>query len=182
MRRRLFTVGHSTRELSDFLELLGGSSVELLVDVRRFPGSRRHPHFSRQELAPALADAGIAYENPQGLGGRRRGLPNSRNTAWRNAGFRAYADHMASPEFQLALAHLEELASARTAAVMCAEAVPWRCHRRLIADALVARGWQVVHLLAAGREEIHELHPDAVIEDDGQLVYPGSSERQSSLF
>lgn len=180
--QRLFTVGHSSRELSELLGLLTAAGVELLVDVRRFPGSKRYPHFSGDNLAPALADAGIGYEHPAGLGGRRRGSPDSRNTAWRNAGFRAYADHMASPEFQLALSHLEELARRRPAAVMCAEAVPWRCHRRLIADALVARGWEVVHLIGPDRQEVHELHPDAVVEDDGRLIYPAAGDRQLGLF
>ena len=178
---RIWTAGHSDRPLEALLELLAGPEIELLADVRRYPGSRRHPQFGEERLAPALAAAGIAYRHLPGLGGRRRARPDSPNTAWRNEGFRAYADHMASEEFRAALAELEAAARERRTAVLCAEAVPWRCHRRLIADALVARGWEVAHLLASGRDEVHTLHPDALVQDD-RLTYPAAAPQQIGLF
>lgn len=177
----IWTCGHSVRSIAELLELLAEPGIELLADVRRYPGSRRHPQFSRDALAPALAGAGIAYRHVSALGGRRRGRPDSPNAAWRNASFRAYADHMASEEFRTALAELEDEARSRRTAVMCAEAVPWRCHRRLIADALTARGWEAIHLVAPGRPELHELHPDAVVVGD-RLTYPAPAERQGTLF
>jgi uncharacterized protein (DUF488 family) len=151
--------------------LLAEAGVELLVDVRRFPGSRRHPHFAREPLARALAEAGIAYRHEPDLGGRRAPRPDSPNGAWRVAAFRGYADHMATAEFAAALDRLAALAATRPTAILCAEALPQRCHRRLIADALAARGHEVVHLLAPGRRERHLLHPAAVV-DGGRLTYP----------
>lgn len=178
---RVHTVGHSTREVEELLDLLAENGIEALVDVRRFPGSRRHPQFSREALAASMAAAGIDYRHEPRLGGRRRPRPDSPHTAWRNAGFRAYADHMESDEFRQALAELER-AAARPTAVMCAEAVPWRCHRRLIADALTARGREVLHLLAPGRRELHQLHPDAIVLADGRLAYPAPRAAQKDLF
>lgn len=151
--------------------MLHEAGVERLVDVRRFPGSRRHPQFAREALAAALGESVIAYEHAPELGGRRVPRPGSPHAAWRNAGFRGYADHMETAEFQEALADLERDAAERPTALLCAEAVPWRCHRRLIADALSARGWEVVHLLAPGRSEPHALHPDARVLPDGRLLY-----------
>ncbi len=170
---RIATAGHSTRPAAELVAMLAAAGVELLVDVRRFPGSRRHPQFAREALAAALAAAGIAYAYEPALGGRRAPRPDSPHTAWRNAGFRGYADHMETAEFRDALADLERRAAERPAAILCAEAVPWRCHRRLIADALTARGWEVVHLLAPGRSEPHALHPDARVLPDGRLLYAG---------
>ncbi|HEX5759713.1 MAG TPA: DUF488 domain-containing protein [Thermoanaerobaculia bacterium] len=168
---RVHTAGHSTRTADELLALLAGAGVELLVDVRRFPASRRHPQFGREALAAALAAAGIEYRHEPDLGGRRAPRPDSPHTAWRVAAFRGYADHMETPEFAAALARLEALAAARRTAVLCAEALPHRCHRRLIADALVARGHEVVHLLAPGRAEQHALHPEARVLADGRLLY-----------
>lgn len=158
--------------------MLREAAVPLLVDVRRFPGSRRHPQFSREALARSLEAAGIAYRHEPDLGGRRDPAPDSPNVAWRNAGFRGYADHMASSEFAAALQRLLE-APERTA-ILCAEAVPWRCHRQLIADALVARGARVLHILGPGRHEPHALNPDAVVGADGTVIYPGRG--QGALF
>jgi uncharacterized protein (DUF488 family) len=154
--------------------------VPLLVDVRRFPVSRRHPQFSRDALAAALDAAGIAYRHEPDLGGHREPRPDSPNTGWRNAAFRGYADHMATPAFAEALARL--LAAPPRTAVMCAEGDPARCHRQLIADALVARGIAVQHLLAPGRAETHLLNPRARVGPDGTLSYPGTAGRQPSLF
>lgn len=178
---RIWTAGHSVREIKELIELLAEPGIERLADVRRYPASRRHPQFSREALAPALVEAGIEYRHAPALGGRRRPSPGSPNGAWRNESFRAYADHMASEEFRAALAELERDARARRTAVMCAEAVPWRCHRRLIADALTARGWEVIHLIAPDRADLHELHPDAVVDGD-RLTYPAPAERQRTLF
>jgi uncharacterized protein (DUF488 family) len=179
----LFTIGHSTRSTEELLSLLAEHGVELLVDVRRFPGSRRHPQFSRDALAAALAGAGIEYMHEPRLGGRRAARPGSPHTAWRVAAFRGYADHMETAEFSQALEELIRLSRQRRLAVMCAEAVPWRCHRRLISDALVARGLEVLHILAPGRADRHELDPNARVEDGGRrLVYAGPAAPQQSLF
>lgn len=168
---RVYTAGHSTRTAAELLELLLAAGVELLVDVRRFPGSRRHPQFGREALAASLAEAGIDYRHEPDLGGRRAPRPDSPHTAWRVAAFRGYADHMETPEFAAALARLEEAAAERPTVILCAEALPQRCHRRLIADTLVARGHEVVHLLAPGRSEPHALHPDARVLANGRLIY-----------
>jgi uncharacterized protein (DUF488 family) len=173
----IYTVGHSTRPQEELITILKEAGVELLVDVRRFPGSRRHPQFGKEALRAGLAEAAIAYRHEPDLGGRRDPRPDSPNTAWRVAGFRGYADHMASPEFRAALERLI-VPAAGPAAVMCAEAVPWKCHRQLIADALVARGVEVVHLLGAGQRQPHSLNPAVVPRPDGVLVYvkgPGAS-------
>jgi uncharacterized protein (DUF488 family) len=152
----IITVGHSTHPAERFVRLLRAQRVELVGDVRRHPGSRRHPQFNADALAATLADAGIAYE-PLGdrLGGRRRARADSRHTEWRVAAFRAYADHMDTDEFAAGLEHLERLARKRHMAIMCAEGEWRRCHRRLISDALAARGWRVLHLRPDGRVEEH---------------------------
>jgi uncharacterized protein (DUF488 family) len=168
----IFTVGHSTRPQEELVAILKEAGVELLVDVRRFPGSRRHPQFGKETLRAGLAAAGIAYRHEPDLGGRREPRPDSPNTAWRVAGFRGYADHMASPEFRAALERLMAPPETPTA-VMCAEALPWKCHRQLIADALAPRGVKVVHLLGAGQRQPHVLNPNAVAGPDGVVVYPG---------
>lgn len=169
----IFTVGHSIRPQAELIEMLQEAGVRLLLDVRRFPGSRRHPQFGQEALRADLARAAIAYRHEPDLGGRREPRPDSPNTAWRVAAFRGYADHMASPEFRAAIERLvtEERVPA---AVMCAEAVPWKCHRQLIADALVLRGIEVVHLLAPGQRQMHALNPSAVRGGDGVVVYASS--------
>ena len=174
----ILTVGHSNHDEQEFVELLRAAGVELVADVRRYPGSRRQPHFGRTALAAVLFQAGIGYRwLGETLGGRRKPRPNSPNGAWESDQFRGYADHMASEEFASGLAQLEELAREQRVAVMCAEAWWVRCHRRLIADALVARGWRVLHLGSNGRLEEHELTDFAVVED-GTVTYP---EPQTSL-
>lgn len=182
----VFTVGHSTRPIADLLALLAEHGVRTLVDVRRFPGSRRHPQYSRDALAASLAEAGIQYVHEPGLGGRRAARPDSPHTAWRVEAFRGYADYMETPEFQAALERLiqraEGQAEGQTVAILCAEAVPWRCHRRLISDALVARGVQVMHILGPGRANPHELDPNARVLPGGRLLYAGPESPQPSLF
>lgn len=167
-----FTVGHSSRSLEDFLALLEAHRIEEVVDVRRFPGSRKHPHFGQEALASSLRERGIGYRHEPEFGGRRRPDPESPNDAWRNASFRAYADHMGSDAFRAALDRLERRAAQRRTALLCAEAVHWRCHRRLIADALVLRGHPVCHVLDPGRAVEHALHPDAVPTTEGVPRYP----------
>ena len=177
----LWTIGHSTRPWDDFVALLGAAKIECVVDVRRFAGSRRNPQYSPIAMAPALQAGGIEYRPMPEFGGRRAPHVDSPNGAWRVAAFRGYADYMESPEFELARGHLMQLARARRCAVMCAEAVWWRCHRRLIADDFVARGWRVLHLMTSGRIEPHPLNPDARMVD-GVLRYPAAGSGQAVLF
>lgn len=167
----LLTVGHSTHQQDDFLTLLTGAGVEALADVRRYPGSRRLPWFNEDALRTTLPAAGIEYHHLPDLGGRRKPLPNSPNTGWRVAQFQGYADHMNSPEFDRGLSHLLTLAKQHRTAVMCAEAQWWRCHRRLLADALLVRGHDVEHLDSRGRLEPHTLTEFAVVEGE-RLRYP----------
>jgi uncharacterized protein (DUF488 family) len=167
----VFTIGHSTRSIDEFIELLHASGVEALIDIRRFPMSRRYPHFNRAELAAALAVAGIAYRHEETLGGRRQPRPDSPNGAWRNPQFRGYADHMESPAFRAAVARITESARNTVQAVMCAEAVPWRCHRNLLADALVARGLEVRHIVEKGKTNPHHLNKDARIVNGDHIIY-----------
>jgi uncharacterized protein (DUF488 family) len=168
---QILTIGHSTHELPAFLELLRGQGVAALADVRRFPGSRRMPWFGAEPLGAALDAAGIDYLHLPALGGRRRPLPDSPNGGWRLAQFQGYADHMASDEFAAGLRQLEDVARARRTAVMCAEAQWRRCHRRLLADALLARGWEVTHVDGRGAVEPHTLTEFAVA-DGERLTYP----------
>jgi uncharacterized protein (DUF488 family) len=177
----IYTIGHSTRELAEFLGLLAAHRVTQVVDVRRYPASRRHPQFAREALATALEQTGVRYQHEPDLGGRRTARRDSANTAWRSAAFRGYADYMETPEFEGALARLRELAQARPTAILCAEAVPWRCHRQLIADALAARGEEVGHILGAARVEPHCLSPHAQVLAGGRLRYPAGPPDQIAL-
>jgi uncharacterized protein (DUF488 family) len=169
--RRAFSIGHSSHALGVFAALLEGHGVRRVADVRRFPGSRRHPQFNREALAAGLAARGIGYAPVEALGGRRPAVPGSSNGGWENAEFRGYADHMASAAFAAGLAELEALASAEPTAVMCAEALWWQCHRRLVADALVAREWAVDHIGPDGEIAPHALTPFAAVRD-GRVAYP----------
>lgn len=178
----VFTAGHSTRPIEELLSLLAENGVTTLVDVRRYPASRRHPQFSRDALAASLAGAGIVYVHEPDLGGRRATRPDSPHTAWRVAAFRGYADYMETPEFQAALDRLIHRAEPETTVILCAEAVPWRCHRRLISDALVARGISVLHILGPHRTDPHELDANARILPGGRLLYAGAAGDQPSLF
>jgi uncharacterized protein (DUF488 family) len=144
--RVVHTIGHSTRSAEDVLALLAAHAIDCVVDVRRWPASRRHPHFAREPLAASLAAAGLEYVWRQDLGGYRTPQPGSPNTGWRVGAFRAYADFMQTPAFDEAMVALTELAGQRRIALLCAEAVPWRCHRQLLADAFTVRGWPVRHI------------------------------------
>lgn len=171
--RVILTIGHSTRPLKEFITLLQAHGVTLLIDVRTVPRSRRNPQFNRENLPASLAAAGVGYWHLPGLGGLRRPRPDSRNLAWENEGFRGFADYMGTPEFEAALDELLELARRERVAIMCAEAVPWRCHRSLIADALVARGVAVEHILGPARRQPHTLTRFARVEG-GRVVYPAT--------
>ena len=166
----VYTIGHSTRDIDRFIALLEREHIHHVADVRSFPGSRRNPQFGREALAASLAARGIGYSHHPELGGRRHTRPDSPNGAWRNESFRGYADYMLTPAFATALDVLLDEAARQRTAIMCAEAVPWRCHRSLIADALVARGVEVLDILDA-RTEAHRLTPFAVVRD-GVLYYP----------
>lgn len=167
----VYTVGHSTRELSAFLELLKGNGIKQLVDVRTIPRSLKNPQFNAEALAQALRAASIRYVHLAALGGLRRPARDSINTGWRNASFRGFADYMQSAEFEKGLERLLNLASARPAAIMCAEAVPWRCHRSLIADALTVRGARVMHIFSPGTAREHTLTSFAQVRGT-RILYP----------
>jgi len=157
--RRLFTIGHSTHTTEKFLALLKAHEIEELVDVRSIPKSRHVPQFNSDVLAEALHGAGIGYTHLKALGGRRSTRKTSVNTGWRNASFRGYADYMATLGFAEGLEELIRIASAKRTAIMCAEAVPWRCHRSMIADALLVRGWTVLDIVSAKPAAEHKITP-----------------------
>jgi len=171
----IWTIGHSTRSAEDTLKILAAADINLLADVRRFPGSRRYPQFNQDEMQKWLEEAGIQYRHFVDLGGRRnKRLPASPNTAWRVEQFNAYADYMQSPEFIAALAELMAAAQETATAIMCSEALPHKCHRRLISDALVVRGWRVGHLLSPKRIDDHQLTPFAHV-DGEKITYPAET-------
>jgi uncharacterized protein (DUF488 family) len=165
----MYTIGHSTRSLEELLALLRVNNVTRLADIRRFPGSRRHPHFSREALEVSLPSAGVEYVHFEDLGGRRKPIKNSPNGAWDSDQFRGYADYMGTPAFHEAVDRL--LASERPTAVMCAEAVPWRCHRNLLSDELVRRGITVLHIVGPATPQPHALSKMARIDGD-RVIYP----------
>jgi uncharacterized protein (DUF488 family) len=169
MLNRIYTIGHSTRTLEELVELLREHSITRLADIRRFPGSRRHPHFSGEALALSLPRLGIEYVHLESLGGRRKPLGKSENGAWESDQFRGYADHMASAEFHAAVDRL--LDTTRPTSYMCAEAVPWRCHRNLLSDELLRRQVEVIHILSRGKSQPHALSPMARLDPD-RVVYP----------
>lgn len=172
--RPILTVGHSTRTIEEFIALLATHEVKQLVDVRTIPRSRHNPQFNSDQLAQSLSGAGIRYLHMSELGGLRHARRDSINTAWRNLSFRGYADYMQTPEFEKALNELMRLAQKRRTAIMCAEAVPWRCHRSLIADALVARGVEVQEITGQTSVRPHTLTPWARV-DQGRITYPAEN-------
>lgn len=168
----VYTVGHSTRALAAFVELLKSHGITQVADVRTVPRSRHNPQFNRETLPEALREAGIRYVHFPGLGGLRHARRDSPNTGWHNASFRGFADYMQEPEFKASLESLLKTAARRPTALMCAEAVPWRCHRSLIADALAARGVSVEHILSNKRRQAHTLTPFARVRGT-EVTYPG---------
>jgi uncharacterized protein (DUF488 family) len=167
----LWTIGHSTRAFDELVEMLRAWRIKTLVDVRTVPRSRRHPQFNTDGLAASLAGQGIAYLHMPELGGFRKPRDDSPNMAWKNESFRGYADYMLTPEFDRAVDALIEIAASSRTAIMCAEAVPWRCHRSLIADALVARGHAVRHITSATKADEHALTQFARVEGE-RVTYP----------
>lgn len=168
--RIVWTVGHSTRTIEEFINILQSFSIEQIIDVRHFPGSRKYPHYNKEALQRSLLKVKIKYEHIVELGGRRKPQPDSRNTTWRHPAFRGYADYMETPAFVEGIARLEGIAKKTKTAYMCSEAVWWRCHRSLISDLLKARGWTVMHIMDAGKGNEHPYTSAAQI-INGQLSY-----------
>ena len=177
----IWTIGHSTHPIEEFLELLTIYRIALVADVRLFPYSRRHPQFNTDHLCATLSRVSVGYRSMPHLGGRRKSQPDSLNTGWRNKSFRGYADYMQTTPFLDTLEQLMEAACTKPTAIMCAEAMPWRCHRSLIADALTVRGWDVQHILSPRSTQRHTLTSFATV-IDGRLMYPGQSGMASPLL
>jgi uncharacterized protein (DUF488 family) len=168
----IYTIGHSTLPIDEFVEVLRAHGVDMVVDVRTVAKSRHNPQYGSEQLAASLREAGIGYVRLESLGGFRRTDPNSINTAWRNASFRGYADYMQTPEFWAGIEELLALTADTTVAIMCAEAVPWRCHRSLIGDALLVKGYEVGDIMNAKTVKPHRLTAFARVEA-GRITYPG---------
>jgi len=169
--RTLYTIGHSTRTARELVELLRAHEVEQVVDVRTIPRSRHNPQFTRLALSRSLHAAKIGYRHLKALGGLRHARPDSVNLGWRNASFRGYADYMQTGDFAAGLERLEQLAARRPTVIMCAEALPWRCHRSLIADALTVARWRVLHIQSRKTARLHKRTPFLRVRS-GRLVYP----------
>lgn len=170
----LHTIGHSTRTLEQFLALLKAHDIQRVVDIRTIPKSRHNPQFGQDILSPALQAAGIGYTYLGTLGGLRHTTKDSINTGWENLSFRGYADYMATDAFQEGLQELKSLAEQQRVAIMCAEAVPWRCHRSLVADALIVQNWEVLDIQSKKTAKLHALTPFLKVEN-GKIIYPASS-------
>jgi uncharacterized protein (DUF488 family) len=167
----IFTIGHSTRSIGEFIALLKAHKIETVIDIRTIPKSSYCPQFNAEDLKRSLRNARIGYRHIKQLGGLRHPLKNSNNTGWVNASFRGFADYMQTPEFQMGLEKLENIVRKKRSALMCAEAVPWRCHRSLIADALAVRKWKVLHIQSKKRAKRHSLTPFLKIKK-GMYIYP----------
>lgn len=168
--KNIWTIGHSTNTLDEFIAKLKSFDIELLVDIRSFPGSRRFPHFNKEALKISLPKNNIEYVHLVKLGGRRKPVADSHNTGWRMAAFRGYADYMETEDFKKTIKELEALASKKRTAFMCSEAVWWRCHRSLVSDYLKFNGWTVVHIMGVGKADEHPYTKPARVEDN-HLVY-----------
>lgn len=167
---KIWTIGHSTRPFDEFVAMLQSFNIEHLVDVRSFPGSRKFPQYNKENLEKSLPENKIQYTHLKKLGGRRKAKPNSKNTTWRNASFMGYADYMETPEFKEGLETLKKLSSKQRVAIMCSEAVWWRCHRSMVSDALKAKDWKVLHIMGENKEQEHPYTQPAKIVD-GELGY-----------
>lgn len=172
----IWTIGHSTHPIDEFIDILGAYEIHQLVDVRTVPGSRFNPQFAKEALDESIPAAGIAYVHMPKLGGLRKKSKDSVNTGWRNLSFRNYADYMQTEDFVSALEELIGVAKRKRTAIMCAEAVPWRCHRSLIADALLVRGVEVVDIMTQTSSQPHKITPFARV-DGLSITYPGAPER-----
>ena len=169
-KNTIWTVGHSTRPIGEFIKLIHLSDVEIVADIRRYPGSRKYPQYNKEALEKSLSDAGIKYIHLPDLGGRRKPLPDSINKGWRLPSFRGYADYMATDAFRNALEYLECIARKERTVYMCSEAVWWRCHRALVSDFLKLRDWTVIHIMSAGKSEEHPYTQPARVAE-GKLLY-----------
>lgn len=169
-KKTIWTIGHSTRSWEEFLKLLQNFSIECLIDVRSYPGSRKFPHFNKEILEEILPKNGISYLHFRDLGGRRKTNPDSTNTVWRHPSFRSYADYMETSDFKQGILALEEVAREKRVAYMCSEAVWWRCHRSMISDYLKVRGWEVLHIMGENKVTEHPFTAPAKVEN-GELVY-----------
>jgi uncharacterized protein (DUF488 family) len=172
-QKNVWTIGHSTRTLDEFIAMLHSFQIELVVDIRSFPGSKRYPHFNKEALEISLTANKIEYAHLLKLGGRKKPVANSHNTGWRLAAFRGYADYMEMEDFRQAVENLEELASKKRVAFMCSEAVWWSCHRSLVSDYLKCQGWLVMHIMGVNKAEEHPYTKPAKIRDH-KLVYTSS--------
>lgn len=159
----IYTIGHTTRSLEDFVELLRANKIDKLIDIRSFPSSRKYPQFNKESLATSLPQHGIMYEHKVDLGGRRKVQKDSKNNRWHNKSFRGYADYMETDKFEDAISDLEETASQTRVAIMCSEAVWWRCHRSMVADYLKAKGWDVEHIMTINKTEEHPYTSPAIV-------------------
>lgn len=168
--KKLWTIGHSTHSFDEFMTMLQSFNIEFLVDIRSFPGSRKFPQFNKDNLETSIPENNIDYTHLLKLGGRRKVNPDSENTVWRNASFRGYADYMETAEFKEGLETLKEMAAQKRTAIMCSEAVWWRCHRSMVSDALKAQGWEVIHIMGVEKEQEHPYTQPAKIVD-GALSY-----------
>ena len=168
--KTIWTIAHSTRSFEDLLEMLHSFQIEMLVDIRSYPGSRRYPHFNKEALEISLPQNNIQYTHLKMLGGRRKVNPNSKNTTWRNIAFRGYADYMETDDFKKGIEELETIAIKKRTVYMCSEAVWWRCHRSMVSDYLKARGWKVMHIMNTGKAEEHPYTAPARIVN-GELSY-----------
>ena len=169
-QQAIWTIGHSTRSLTELIDLLVENRVETLIDVRSFPGSRKYPHFNKERLNKTIPSAGVEYVHLSDLGGRRKTNKDSPNTTWRNLSFRSYADHMETTNFEQGIYRLEEIAASSRVCYMCSEAVWWRCHRSMISDYLASRAWRVLHILGVGSTKGHTYTQPAKIVN-GRLSY-----------
>ncbi|WP_194852619.1 DUF488 domain-containing protein [Nonlabens antarcticus] len=155
-KNTIYTIGHSTRSLEDFMSMLNSFKVKVVADVRRFPGSRKYPQFNQESLKSSLEEAGIEYIHMLDLGGRRKARKDTKNTTWNNVSFRGYADYMETEEFENAVSKLEVIALKQTTVYMCSEAVWWRCHRSMVSDYLMAKGWEVLHIMGIDKSQEHK--------------------------
>jgi uncharacterized protein (DUF488 family) len=170
LAKTIWTIGHSTRSLEEFIDILHSFDIELLADIRSFPGSRRYPHFNKEAMQRSLPLEKIEYRHFPNLGGRRKTNPDSKNIAWRNLAFRGYADYMETDEFKNAIIELEEFAAIKRTAYMCSEAVWWRCHRSMISDYLKVSGWKVLHIMGLEKSVEHP-YTSPAHEKQGKLFY-----------
>ena len=170
-RKEIWTIGHSTHPLDELVEMLKSFHIDVVADVRSYPGSRKFPQFNKENLMHSLPENGIKYIHIKTLGGRRKVNPDSKHTVWRNAAFRGYADYMDTEDFKIGIAELIQLADEKKVAYMCSEAVWWRCHRSMISDYLKTHGWTVMHIMGIGKADEHPYTAPAEVVD-GELIYP----------